>query len=96
MDANQQQALERLIAHAKRDNGQSKLIANFLLAWWTANSCGAWSVTDLWNIDDRIKQDIFAVLGFVARKAVYPDQLGYNSDFQEIIAQWRPRLSKNV
>ena len=34
-------ALERLIAHARQDSGQSRRVADFLLAWWNSGSCGA-------------------------------------------------------
>jgi hypothetical protein len=34
-------ALERLLAHARRDSGQSRVVADFLLAWWNTGSCGA-------------------------------------------------------
>ena len=30
-------ALDRLIGIAQRDTGQSRKVANFLLAWWNAN-----------------------------------------------------------
>jgi hypothetical protein len=33
-------ALERLIQIAQRDTGQSRKVANFLLAWWNADECG--------------------------------------------------------
>lgn len=35
-------ALERLLGHAQRDTGQSRRVADFLLAWWNAANCG-WS-----------------------------------------------------
>jgi hypothetical protein len=33
-------ALDRLVAIAQSDTGQSRRVANFLLAWWNAGSCG--------------------------------------------------------
>jgi hypothetical protein len=33
-------ALERLIQVAQGDTGQSRIVANFLLAWWNAEECG--------------------------------------------------------
>lgn len=33
-------ALERLITIAQRDTGQSRRVADFLLAWWNAGQCG--------------------------------------------------------
>jgi hypothetical protein len=34
-------ALRRLIEHAKRGTGQSRRVADFLLAWWNPAQCGA-------------------------------------------------------
>lgn len=92
MDTNQKLALERLIAIAKRDTGQCRRVANFLLSWWGVDSCGAWDITDVWSLDCAITQDIFTVLSFLAQGCVYPDRLGYHDDFQEILRQWRPLL----
>lgn len=47
-------ALERLIGHAKRDSGQSRRVADFLLAWWNAGSCGGFDLTTAWGCDDEI------------------------------------------
>jgi hypothetical protein len=33
-------ALDRLLAIAQADTGQSRRVANFLLAWWNAGECG--------------------------------------------------------
>lgn len=92
MDTNQKMALERLIAIAKRDTGQCRRVANFLLSWWGADACGTWDITDVWSLDHAITQDIFTVLGFLAQGCVYPDRLGYEEDFQQILRQWRPHF----
>ena len=84
-------ALERLIAIAKRDTGQCRRVANFLLCWWNVEACGAWDITDVWSLDRAITEDIFMVLGFVAQECIYPDRLGYKDDFHAILRQWRPR-----
>ena len=34
LSGKERQALERLIGHTKRDSGQSRRVADFLLAWW--------------------------------------------------------------
>ena len=39
-------ALERLIDIAQRDTGQSRRVADFLLAWWNAGECGGFDLTD--------------------------------------------------
>ncbi|WP_456304106.1 DUF7673 family protein, partial [Acetobacter pasteurianus] len=42
---NQRAALARLIKIAKGDTGQSRRVADFLLAWWNAGSCGSFDLT---------------------------------------------------
>lgn len=87
-------ALNRLIAIAKSDTGQSRRVADFLLAWWNSASCGGFDLTNLWNVDLAIAVDIQTVVGFIARTHSYPDSLGYKSEFEAIIAQWRPELCR--
>ncbi|MGM4990514.1 DUF7673 family protein [Tardiphaga sp. 841_E9_N1_2] len=89
-----QDALERLIAIAKSDTGQSRRVAEFLLAWWNAPNCGAFDLTALWGVDEHIVDDVIAVFNFIAQHPrCYPDMLGYDADFSEIIAQHRPELA---
>jgi hypothetical protein len=87
-------ALDRLIRIAKSDTGQSRRVADFLLAWWNAANCGSFDLTNLWAVDERIATDMQTVFGFIARIHSYPDALGYKQDFQAIIEQWRPELCK--
>ena len=46
MDSTTRQALERLIAVALRDTGQSRRCADFLLAWHNAGENGGLDLTD--------------------------------------------------
>lgn len=87
-------ALDRLIGHAQRDSHQSLRVANFLLAWWNAGSCGAYDLTTLWGLDDEIAADTVTVFGFIARNNIYPDTLGYEKEFDAIVREWRPELAK--
>lgn len=83
-------ALERLIAHAKRDSGQAFKIADFLLCWWNAPSLGKFDFTEIWSLDDTIVQDVCIVFaGFSTRKGLYADNMGYTDDFKEIISLQR-------
>jgi hypothetical protein len=85
-------ALARLIRIAKSDTGQSRRVADFLLAWWNAGSCGSFDLTTLWALDNAITHDITTVFAFIARISKYPDSLGYEADFKEIVHMWRPEL----
>lgn len=82
-------ALERLVAIAKSDTGQSRRVANFLLAWWNASDQGGFDLTDLWNVDRAIASDMIAVFTLLAQYRHYPDALGLELDFHQIIKQWR-------
>lgn len=85
-------ALRRLIEHAKRDTGQSRRVADFLLAWWNPVQCGGFDFTTMWGCDEAIVEDMIAVFAFVARNNRYPDALGFGTDFATIIHEWRPEL----
>ncbi|MXS77958.1 hypothetical protein ABF87_08280 [Nitrosomonas sp. JL21] len=85
-------ALERLIRIAKAHTGQSRRVADFLLAWWNAGSCGSFDLTALWALDDAITADMAIVFAFIARVSKYPDSLGYEADFKAIVHAWRPDL----
>lgn len=85
-------ALERLIAHARQDSGQSRRVADFLLAWWNSGSCGAFDLTSLWSLDATIVADMTTVFGLIGRIHHYPDSLGYESEFKAIVLAWRPEL----
>ena len=85
-------ALERLIKIAKADTGQSRRVADFLLAWWNSGSCGAFDLTNLWAVDAAIADDMVAVVRLIASASKYPDTLGYKDDFVAIVHAWRPEL----
>jgi len=63
-------AIERLVRIAQSDTGQSCRVANFLLAWWNAEACGGFDLTDLWGVDAAIAADmvmVFAILASITR-----------------------------
>ena len=96
MKPNQRQALERLLAVAKRNTGQCRRVADFLLSWFNGPVCGGWGVADVWHLDIEILEDVFVVLAFISEGTIYPDTLGYCDDMQEIARLWRPHLFGNV
>lgn len=85
MGATDIDALERLIAIARTDTGQARRVADFLLAWWNAGSCGGFDLTNLWAVDRAIADDMATVVRIVARLHSYPDTLGYKADFEAIV-----------
>jgi len=89
MNDREKDALERLIKHAKRDSGQSRKIADFLLAWWNADTCGRFDFRDTWACDTEIVDDIVVVFNMIVRSNTYPDTLGYAEEFKYLAYNWR-------
>lgn len=85
-------ALDRLVTIAQSDTGQSRRVANFLLAWWNAGSCGGFDLTDLWMVDRAIADDILSVSRLIAANHVYPNEYGLQKEFERLVADWRPSL----
>jgi hypothetical protein len=85
-------ALDRLVDHARGDTGQSRRVADFLLAWWNAGQCGSYDITTAWGVDDAIMYDMCVVFRLASRANSYPDTLGYGPQFEAIVRAWRPEL----
>ena len=84
------EALVRLLRVARKDTGQSRKCAAFLLAWWNAEACGGFDITDLWGVDADLAKDMVTVFTMISRMQSYPDTLGYGDLFLEVVKQWRP------
>lgn len=89
MDLDTRAALERLIAVAQGDTGQSRHIADLLLAWHNAGESGGFDFTSFWAIDDSLVADSLRLITWISRSRVYPDELGYGDQFQAIWKAWR-------
>lgn len=85
--------VERLLKVAARGTGQSDKVANFLLAWWNAEACGGFRITDLWCLDREIAIDCCKLMAWVATNHHYPDDLGFGQQFAALIRMHRPNLS---
>lgn len=85
-------AVVRLLAVARQDTGQSKIVADFLLSWWNADTCGGFALADLWWMDKGLVTDILFVIGMVARVRRYPPAFGFEKEFHEVGRKWRPKL----
>lgn len=87
-------AVRRLLKVAQSDTGQSRLCANFLLAWWNGQSCGGFNLVDLWGLDRALALDMLAVFGLIARCHDYPPALdpALDAPFRALVGQWRPAL----
>lgn len=87
--AQELKALDRLVDIARSDTGQGARVANFLLAWWNAGRDGGFDLTDLWNVDEAIADDMQTVFGLIARSRSYPSAYGLDAQFREIVTGWR-------
>ncbi len=85
-------ALDRLVAIAQSDTGQSRRVANFLLAWWNVGDCGGFDLTDLWMVDRAIADDILTVARLISLRHEYPIAYGLGPQFEQLVADWRPQL----
>ena len=83
-------ALDRLIAIAQTDTGQSRRVADFLLSWWNARACGGFDPTELWGVEPPIRDDILLVLQLIAHHRELPTAYGLGDGFEELVRRWRP------
>lgn len=92
MNQTARQAFERLLNVARNDTGQSKRVANFVLAWWNAGSCGGFDISDLFSVDEEIASDMAAIFAYVASLSSpeYPED--YRTEIEDIIRRWRPDI----
>jgi len=83
-------AFERLLNLAQSDTGQSRRAANFLLAWWNADSLGGFDIADIFGVDTGIAADMATVFTWLAGRnnATYPTE--YRASIEMLIEEWRP------
>ncbi|WP_335904848.1 MULTISPECIES: hypothetical protein [unclassified Bosea (in: a-proteobacteria)] len=53
--------LPSVLAPRPHDPGQSRRIANFILAWWNADDLGGFGLADIFAVDQAIGQDMASV-----------------------------------
>ena len=83
------ESLARLLDIARRDTGQSRRVADFLLAWHDAEENGGWNPVDLWQVDASISEDMLLVLKFLRHEHKYLDELGFAREVDEVWRRWR-------
>lgn len=96
LDDATQAALLRLLEIAYHDTGQSRRVADFLLAWCNADECSGFDLTDTWALDSEIAQDLRRVFGFIVGHQRYPDTLGFDREFTRVVRAWRQHLFEVV
>lgn len=85
-------ALECLLQRARSRSRQSRLVADFLLAWWNPARCGGFAPPAAWELEDEIAEAMAVVFALAVRSRTFPDAFGYAEAFGHLVAQWRPEL----
>lgn len=88
-------AISRLVDIANGDTGQSRRVADFLLSWWNAETCGGFDLTDVWGVDATIADDMVTAFRFIADHNGYPTAHGFGPSFERLVTEWRPRLARD-
>lgn len=86
------QSLKRLLQIAKSGSGQSRRVADFLLAWWDCGRCGGFDFTTMWGCDAEVIDDMVIVFAYIGHNKRYADSLGLGAEFEQVIREWRPEL----
>ena len=94
MDHNVDGAVRRLLAIAQGDTGQSRRVADFLLAWWNGSDLGHFPIEHLWNVDRAISTDMVAILAYLGQQpsAVYADAFGFDAEMRALVERWRSEM----
>ncbi|MBC8751915.1 hypothetical protein F6X42_37225 [Paraburkholderia sp. WC7.3b] len=80
----EKRVLENLLAIAAGNTGQSRRVADCLLAWWNPGSCGSYDLTTAWGCDVEIVEDMITVFGLASRAHSYPDTRAYEEQFKAV------------
>jgi len=89
------QALGRLVEIARSDTGQSRRVADFLLAWWNGDDNGDFPILHLCNVDAAISTDMLTIFLYLAAgHTAYADQWGYKTAMEELWELWRSPVAK--
>lgn len=83
-----------MITIARSDTGQSRRVADFLLAWWNGADLGHFPIEHLWNVDRAISTDMVTILGYLASQpsAVYASAFGLDDAMRALVERWRPEV----
>ena len=91
-----QAALARLLAIAATETGQSRRVADFLLAWWNAEAYGGFDPTALWSLEPALRDDILTVLHLIAHDREHATAYDHGDAFAALVQRWRPHVTTGV
>jgi len=86
-----QAALARLFEVAFRHSGQSRIVAQFLLAWWNGGAWGGFVVSDLFRLDADLAVDVGTVFKHLSQRsgAAYIDAYGFGPEMRQLVDRYR-------
>jgi hypothetical protein len=88
-------SLRRLFEVALHDTGQSRRVADFLLAWQDGNENGGWNPADLWALDQELAIDLtYCVLFIREHHGAYPGDLGFKKQIELVWKLWREPVAE--
>ncbi len=96
MDEPTLEAFERLLRIARSDTGQSRRVADFILAWWNADSLGGFDLADVFAVDKAIARDMTSVFAWLASRTEAEYPVDYRVQIEEIIRLWRPQVPERA
>jgi hypothetical protein len=89
-------SLERLLQVAVEiSTEEARRVADFLLAWYDAGTCGGFNIPAAWDCNPSIRHDMVVVFAWViSSSGLYPEALGYGDQFKAIARIWRPQVDE--
>ncbi len=66
MNKTEDAALQRLLKIASSNTGQSRRVANFILAWWNATDHGGFDLAEIFAVDEAIADDMRTVFAYLS------------------------------
>ena len=90
-----QPSLDRLLNVAVEiSTDEARCVADFLLSWYDAATCGGFNLTAAWQCSPSVKHDMVVVFAWVISGGLAPEALGCADRFEMIAKIWRP--NRNV
>lgn len=80
------------LSAARNRHVQARRVANFILAWWNADSLGGFDLADIRAVDRDIARSMAIVVARLAEAlaAEYPE--AYRAEIENLIRLWRPEV----
>lgn len=82
-------AFERLLEAATSDTGHTRRAANFILAWWNADSLGGFDLAGIFAVDRDIARNMAIVVTCLAEAPVAEYPKGRRAEIENLIRLWR-------